>query len=272
MAFQDSEIVQAIWGWLQDNYVQLIVACAVIIIALIMLIIISRSIKRLEKRSKLTEQYSRVLIRSFRFIFFIIFLFSVLIAFNVTVGAITGAIALLGGTILGFAAINTIGNALAGLIIMINKPIHIGDRIYYKDRFADVVSVELIYTKLQTLEKAMIIIPNQELLRIEIINYGKKDQLRRTCSITVDYSIDSKIVEKMMKEATKGILNMLEDPEPTIAITELQNYAVEYTISYSIANMQDMFSVASQYRKNIILMAKKYKIDLRTPDLLQNLK
>ena len=132
MAFKDSEIVIAIWTWLQENYIQLIIALATILVAFIILIIITRSIKRLERKNKLTEQYSRVLIRGSRFIFFLIFLFSVLIAFNVTVGAITGAIALLSGTILGFAAMNTLGNAIAGLIIMISKPIHIGDRIHFK--------------------------------------------------------------------------------------------------------------------------------------------
>ena len=272
MAFKDSEIVQAIWTWLKDNYIQLIIAAATILVAFIILIIIKRSIKRLEKRDKLTKQYSKVLIRGTRFVFFLIFLFSILIAFNVTVGAITGAIALLSGTILGFAAINTLGNAIAGLIIMISKPIHIGDRIYFKEQYADVVSVELIYTKLQTMENALIVIPSQELLKMEIVNYGQDVQLRRGCKITVDYKIESRTIEKMLKEVVKGVEGILEEPEPTISLTDLQNYAVEYSLFYSIANTKEMFSVASQLRKNILKAAKKHNIDLRTPDLLQNLK
>ncbi|NPE07980.1 MAG: mechanosensitive ion channel, partial [Asgard group archaeon] len=140
MALQDSEIIQFIWTWLQENYKQLIVALVVILVSTLFMIFSARYIKRLEKRNKLTENYSKVLIRIIRVIYSFVFLFSILIAFNVTVGAITGAVALLGGTILGFAAINTIGNALAGLIIMISKPIHIGDRIFYNEQFADVQS------------------------------------------------------------------------------------------------------------------------------------
>jgi len=151
MAIEDYEILNFIWLWLQDNYVQLIVALVVILVSTILLIFGSRYIKRLEKKNKLTENYSKVLVRILRVIYSFVFVFSILIAFNVTVGAITGAVALLGGTILGFAAINTIGNALAGLIIMISKPIHIGDRILFKENFADVQSVELIFTKLRKL-------------------------------------------------------------------------------------------------------------------------
>ncbi|NHJ47276.1 MAG: mechanosensitive ion channel [Asgard group archaeon] len=274
MGFADNEIVQKIWNWIKlpENYIPLIVSAAVVLISLILLIIIVRVIKRLENRNKLTENYSRVLIRIFRFIFFLIFLFSILIAFNITVGAITAAIALLGGTILGFAAINTIGNALAGLIIMISKPIHIGDRLFFKEQYADVLSVELIYTKLRKLDKAIIVIPNQQLLNTEIINYGKNEQIRRSNTITVDFSIESKIVEKALFEAIKGIEGILETPEPKVSLTEIQNFAAEYTLFYSIKNVQDMFSISSQVRKNILKTAKKYKIDLRTPTLVQNLK
>ena len=144
LAFTDSEIVQFLWTWLQENYVQLIIACVVLLISTVFLIIIVRYIKRLENKKKLTENYSKTLIRIARVIYSLVFIFSILIAFNITVGAITGAIALLGGTILGFAAINTVGNALAGLIIMISKPIHIGDRILHNGTFADVISIELI--------------------------------------------------------------------------------------------------------------------------------
>jgi small-conductance mechanosensitive channel len=274
MAFADNEIIQTIWNWLKnpDHYIPLIISAAVVLISLILLIIFVRVIRRLERRNKLTENYSRVLIRIFRFIFFLVFLFSILIAFNITVGAITAAIALLGGTILGFAAINTIGNALAGLIIMISKPIHIGDRLFFKEQYADVVSVELIYTKLRKLDNAIIVIPNQQLLNMEIINYGKNEKLRRSFAITADFSIDSKIIEKAMLEAIKGVEGILETPEPKVSLTEIQNFAAEYTLFYSIQNVKDMFSISSQIRKNMLKTAKKYKIDLRTPNLVQNVK
>jgi small-conductance mechanosensitive channel len=272
MAIQDSEILQFIWNWLKENYVQLIVAAVVIIVSLILMIVITSYIRRLEDRNKLTENYSKVLIRIIRFIFVLILLFSILIAFNVTVGAITGAVAVLGGTILGFAAMNTLGNAIAGLIIMVSKPIHIGDRLFFKEQYADVISIEIIYTKLVTLEKAEIIIPNQELLRMEIINYGKKDkQLRRSCKITVDYTIDVKVVETLLLEALDGVVGVLSYPEPKVIVREFQDFAVEYSLFYTIDQVQNMFSIASTLRKNVLETARKYNVDMRTPHLIQKL-
>ncbi|NIO38168.1 mechanosensitive ion channel, partial [Candidatus Bathyarchaeota archaeon] len=66
--------------------------------------------------------------------------------------------------IIGFAAINTIGNAIAGLIVMTSRPFEVGDRIFFEGQFADIVSIDLIYTKMVTLDNVLISVPNQELL------------------------------------------------------------------------------------------------------------
>ena len=51
--------------------------------------------------------------------------------FGFDVGLIAGFMALAGGTIIGFASMNTIGNAIAGIIVMISKPFKIGDRTLF---------------------------------------------------------------------------------------------------------------------------------------------
>ncbi|MBK5114431.1 MAG: mechanosensitive ion channel [Candidatus Heimdallarchaeota archaeon] len=271
MALQDSEILLFIWDWLQANYVQLIIALVVILIATIFLIFSSRYIKRLEKRNKLTENYSKVLVRIIRVIYTFVLLFSILMAFNVTVGAITGAIALLGGTILGFAAINTIGNALAGLIIMVSKPIHIGDRILYNDSFADVQSVELIFTKLRTLDKAIILIPNQELLKGEIYNYGKEGVIRRQCVITVGFDFESEFIERILIKCIAGVDGVIEDPPAKVRLTNFQNFAVEYKLFYSINDIHRVVEIDSKVKENVLKAAKRNNIDLRTPNLSQSI-
>jgi small conductance mechanosensitive channel len=271
MAIEDYEILNFIWLWLQDNYIQLIVALVVILVSTVLLIFGSRYIRRLEKRKKLTETYSKVLVRILRVLYSLIFLFSVLIAFNVTVGAITGAIALLGGTILGFAAINTIGNALAGLIIMISKPIHIGDRILFNGNFADVKSIELIFTRLRTLENSIILIPNQELLHGEIYNYGQKGVIKRQCVVTVGFEFESEFIEEILLNCVSRVEGVIDNPPPKVCLTEFQNFAVEYKLFYSINNILKVIEIDSNVKKNVLKAAKKHSIDLRTPSLVQSI-
>lgn len=262
-------ILTDIWEWIKDNYVSLTVGLAVILISTIAMIIIVRYIRRLENKKKLTESYSKVLTRIVRGIYFLVFIFSVLTAFNVTIGAITGAIALLGGSILGFASINTLGNALAGLIIMVSKPIHIGDRIFINDLFADVISIEIIYTKLKTLDKATIVIPNQQLLTGSITNYGKDEIVSRQCKITAAFEEDSEIVENLLLKAVTRVVGVLEEPTPTVRLTDFQNFAVEYKVFYSVQDIKNAFQIDSNVKKSILQLSRELNVDLKTPNLSQ---
>jgi small-conductance mechanosensitive channel len=81
-----------------------------------------------------------------------------------------GFIALVGGTVIGFASINTIGNMIARLIEMTNRPFGVGDRLYYNNQFVNVEGIEIIYTKVRTIDDVLLAIPNQELLKTEIEN------------------------------------------------------------------------------------------------------
>ena len=57
---------------------------------------------------------------------FVLILFYIILVFSMfaseATGVVTGIFAVSGATIIGFASMNTIGNAIAGLIIMISKP------------------------------------------------------------------------------------------------------------------------------------------------------
>jgi small-conductance mechanosensitive channel len=46
-----------------------------------------------------------------------------------------GVFTVAGGTIIGFASMNTIGNIIAGLIVMVNRPFKVGDRIMFGNKF-----------------------------------------------------------------------------------------------------------------------------------------
>jgi small conductance mechanosensitive channel len=236
------------------------------------MIIITRYIRKLRKKEKIQESYAKIGIRAIRAIFIIIVIVSVLIVFDITVGAITGIAALFGGTILGFAAINTLGNAIAGLIVMISKPFNVGDRILFKNELADVNSIELMYTKLKTLDNAIISVPNQELLTTEIINYGHDKQIRQTLVITLGYDAEEQLGQEMLMSALNKVEKILKNPAPTIQISDFQNFAVEYTVRYFIKNIFDKIAVDGEIKSEVLKAAKKYDLDLSTPNIVQSLK
>ncbi|MFO8020431.1 MAG: mechanosensitive ion channel [Promethearchaeia archaeon] len=203
-------------------------------------------------------------------IFIVIILISVITAqFTEVLGYFTGILAVVGGTIVGFAAMNTLGNLIAGLIIMVSKPFIVGDRILYEEKIADVVSINLIYTVIVDLDSLRIHIPNQRLLQEEITNLGKDNIIRRGIRVTPGFEEDRHKVERVLIEAAEEVPEVLNYPEPYVWINSFQNYAVEYILYVFIRDIKNLPEIESELHKKVFDLCKANNIDISTPLLHQ---
>ena len=255
--------------WVRSNTNNFLVSVIAIIVGYIIYKIIIRQITRLKELNKLEEDLAFSLSRIAKWLVILFILAVILSQFGVTLGTISGLLALVGGTVLGFASINTLGNVIAGLIVMINRPFGVGDRLYYKDQFVDVEEIEIIYTKMRTLDGVLVSIPNQELLKTEIENFGRKKAVRRHIAVTPGYEYDSTVVENALLEAADNVLGVLKEPQPYVWITNFLNYAVEYTLYVYVSDIKRIRQIEADLYRLVLDTVKKHSIDIRTPFLFQ---
>ena len=230
-----TDLLTNVSDWVFSNLNNILFISIAVILGYLVFKIISTQIRKLES---LEEHLTYTLNRITKWIISLIVIFAILGHFNITLGTVSGALALFGGTLLGFASINTFGNALAGLIVMFSRPFSVGDRIIFKNQLADVIGIELIYTKLRTLDNSIISVPSQELLTSQIENYGKKGLLRRRLKITPGYEYNSNTVKKVLLDAASNMEGILKKPAPFVRITNFLDYAVEYTLYVYINQIQ----------------------------------
>ncbi|UCB61303.1 MAG: mechanosensitive ion channel, partial [Candidatus Bathyarchaeota archaeon] len=170
---------------------------------------------------------------------------------------------------IGFASQNTIGNAIAGIIIMVSRPFKIGDRIYFNGKFADVVDIDLIFTRMKTLDSVMVSVPNQQLIASEIDNYGKKTIVRRSCPITTGYELPTDQVEKALLEAAETMEAVLKNPRSYVWITNFGDFAIEYTLYVFVNQIKRLPEIDANLKKTVLLTLKRHGIDISTPRLIQ---
>lgn len=270
MSFLD--YVGVLGEWILSNIDKLLLSAVTLIVVYVIYRIVVREIRRLKARKKLQEHLAFTLIRVVKWTSVAVVLSAILAQWGVTIGVIAGILAIYGGTIVGFAAINTIGNAIAGLIVMTSRPFEVGDRIFFNGQFADIVAIELIYTKMLTLDNVLVSVPNQELLRSEIDNYGKKNVVRRHCTVTPGFEYDSAQVEKALLEAAGKVQGVLKEPNPYVWITKFQNYAVEYNLYVFIKDIKRLPEIDAELHRKVLETCKMHGIDISTPILLKQLK
>jgi small-conductance mechanosensitive channel len=265
-----NDFLDACYTWLLANWQSLAISVISAVVVYVAYRLLSKEITKLEKRNKLEENVAFSLRRAFKWFFVLIAIGIVIAQFGFDVGLIAGFMALAGGTIIGFASMNTIGNAVAGIIVMISKPFKMGDRIFFNKQFADVVAIDLIYTRMKTLDNVMISVPNQQLLTTEIDNYGKKSAVRRSCSVTIGYELASEIVEKVLLEAAAKVEGVLKEPEPYVWVTNLYNFSVEYTLYVFISQIKMLPLIDSRLKRTVLDVCRQHGIDLITPNLIQS--
>jgi len=254
-------------GWISSNLGRVVFSAVAIIIVFVVYKLLTRQITMLKEQRKLEENIAFTLRRIFQWLAGLAVIVVIIAQFGIEVGLIAGLLALAGGTIIGFAAMNTIGNAIAGIIVMTSRPFEIGDRIYFNDQFADVVAVDLIYTRMRTLDNVLVSVPNQKLLKSEIDNYGKKTNVRRSCAITAGYELDLKNVENALLEAASKVEGVLKDPRPYVWITEFGDFAIEYTLYVFVNQIKSLPKIDADLKRTVLETCRLHEIDISTPQL-----
>ncbi|HYU61224.1 MAG TPA: mechanosensitive ion channel domain-containing protein [Solirubrobacterales bacterium] len=80
------------------------------------------------------------------------------------------------GLVLGFAARQTIGNLVAGIMLAIAQPIRIGDRITFEDQTGRVDDITLSYTYIDPGDGRLMVVPNERLAAGVVFNHSTGDQ------------------------------------------------------------------------------------------------
>lgn len=248
---------------------------AVLLVSLIILIILRRMIEsqvdKYHNNGRLDLDTSYMFKRITTWAFNLISIFLVFNSFGLKLDLVIGLWVLAGGTIIGFASINTVGNAIAGLIIMFSKPFSIGDRIRFQEEFVDIEDIDLIYTRMRKINDVLVSVPNQMLLETVIENYGSDRPITRSLKFTFGYDDDILIVKDILLKSTEGVDGIISVPGPRVIISALLDYALEYSLFLQIVDSKRILSIDSQVRENVYLLSTEKKMDLRTPTLIKTI-
>ncbi len=264
-------ILDDIISWFFTNLPNLIIVVLVIIVGWVIYKVIKNQINRLKNKQRLEESTAKNILRIVKILIALIITSSILIQFVEAIGLITSLFTLMGGTIIGFAAINTIGNVIAGFIVMVSRPFTSGDYIIHNGVVSRVIEIKLIFTVLVSRDRVKISVPNQKLLAEDIQNLGKKDTIRRRLIITADYQEERKKVENALLESATHVPSILVNPKSFVAISNFLNFAVEYTLFFFVNDIRNLPQIEAELRSSVLDTMHKYNIDISTPTIIKNL-
>ncbi|MGG6293379.1 mechanosensitive ion channel family protein [Leptolyngbya sp. AN02str] len=144
----------------------------------------------------------------------------------------TSLLAVLGaaGLAVGLALQGSLSNFAAGLLIVFFHPFRVGDWIEGAGETGFVEDIQLLTTVIRTPDNRTVIIPNNNLMTNNIINYSAKGVLRMELVVGVAYSEDLDRVKAVIAQALEQDERILRDPEPVIGVMALADSSVNFTV------------------------------------------
>lgn len=178
----------------------------------------------------LTAQQRLLLRRGVSYTIFLLFFISGLrelgFDFNVLLGA-AGIVTLA----VGFASQTSVSNIISGLFLVIERSVEVGDIITVNGRTGEVLTVDLLSTKLRTFDNLLVRIPNETMVKAEIVNLNRFPIRRIDVKLGVAYKENLKKVKEVLLEVADTNPLCLEEPAPLIIAQGFGESSINFQFS-----------------------------------------
>jgi small-conductance mechanosensitive channel len=163
------------------------------------------------------------------------------------------------GLMLSLGGAGVVGQAMSGLVLMYSRALRRGDYVRIADTEGVVISLGMLATKIRTIQKEEVTIPNAVVLSTSTKNYsrlaGREGVILHT-TVTIGYGEPWRKVHQALIEAAGKTEGLKKKPDPFVSQTALSDFYVAYklnaylekperrlpTLAALHANIQDTFN------------------------------
>lgn len=151
-----------------------------------------------------------------------------------SLGVDLSSLVVLGGAVgvgVGFGLQNIVNNFVSGLILLVERPIKLGDRVEVGETNGDVVRIAGRSTWVRTNNNVVMIIPNSEFISTRVTNWTANDrQVRFSVPIGVSYHCSPEEVREVLMKVALAHPDVLQQPPPEVVFTGFGDSALNFEL------------------------------------------
>jgi len=177
-----------------------------------------------------------------------------------------------GGLAVALALQDTLSNLFAGVHLLADKPIRVGDYVKIADTIEGyVVDVGWRSTRVHMLQNNVVIVPNKRVAESIIVNYDMPERrMALLVPVSVGYGSDPDRIEAALVEeavaATRDVPGLLPEPAPTARlIPGFGAHSLDFTLVCHVASFVDQYPVQHALRKRILHRLRADGVEIPAP-------
>ena len=223
------EIINRIYEYLATYGLRIVAAVVILIVGRWLAKLLSKSAGRAMAKANADE----TLIRFVQNLAYIALLTFVLIAALSKLGVYAAsfvAVLAAAGFAIGLALQGSLANFASGVLMLTFKPIRVGDFVEVGGAKGTVREIRIFNTILDSPDNVRVTVPNSQVTGGNIMNYTVNGTRRVDLVIGVSYEDDLKKAKQVIEKVMAGDERILEDPAPTVAVSELADSSVNFVV------------------------------------------
>ena len=180
---------------------------------------------------------------------FIVTLMMVLNEMGFHLATLLGAAGIV-GIALGFASQTSVSNIISGLFLISERPFAVGDVMQVGETTGVVLSIDLLSAKVRTFDNRYVRIPNETLIKTEVINITRYPIRRLDLAVGVAYKEDIDRVQDVLRDVADKNALCLDEPEPLFIFKSFGDSALECQFSVWFKR-EDIINVRNTMMRDI---------------------
>ena len=226
------------WSAILSTFVNGCIAVAWRLVLALIIFVVGRFIikfilKRMRKSKKMNEKLDATLMNFIcnvvKFGLYVILAICVVGTLGIEMASVITVLATAGAAV-ALAVKGAFSNLVGGMMIIIFKPIKIGDFAEVGGKSGIVEDLGIFYTTLKTGDNLTITVPNAIIVDSVTINYSRKDTRRLDLALDVAYGTDIEKAKAVISDVIEANEMIHKDPAPFVRMTAMKDSSIEITV------------------------------------------
>ena len=176
------------------------------------------------------------------------------------------------GLALSLAAKDTLSNLIAGVLLTIDRPFQVGDRIELwsapqeTGTWGDVIDIGLRATKIRNPDNLVVVVPNNEIMQRDIINYTMSgDDIRLRIPFSVAYENDVHRAKEVLVRIALEVKDVKKEPVPFVIVRGFGPSEVNLQLRVWISDARARRRVADEITERALVAFEAEGLEIPYP-------